>query len=124
MAFSFHDDVFDGGLNEIKDNANLLTICSSAPTTRTEAVTTYALADQALVGGDFTLADGTVSGRKLTLSEFNDVPVDTTGTGTHAAIVDGTRLLVVTEITSLAMLDTEEIDIPEIRIEFRDPVEW
>lgn len=45
MAKSVHDDVLDGALNIIKNNTNIMTVCSSEPTTRTEAVTTYALGD-------------------------------------------------------------------------------
>lgn len=93
-----HDNVLDGALDVLINNANLLTICSVAPATRTEAITTYALADVAIDSGDWTKADGDTSGRKVTLAAQNGVPVDTTGMATHYGIVDGTRLLYVLEM--------------------------
>ena len=92
------DAVKDAALSEIKDNANLMTLCSQPPTTRTEAVTTYALADQAMTSGDYTIADGDASGRKLTAGAKSDVDIDTSGMATHIAHVDGTRLLAVAEM--------------------------
>jgi len=93
-----HDDVMDAALDEIITNANLMTVCSVAPADRTEAVTTYALADQTIDSSDFTKADGDVSGRKATVAAQSGVTVDISGMGTHVAIVDGTRLLHVTEL--------------------------
>jgi hypothetical protein len=69
-----------------------------APADRTEAVTTYALADVAMADTDFTHADGDTSGRKTTVAEKAGVTVDATGMATHRALVDGTRLLFVTEL--------------------------
>lgn len=93
-----NDAVMDAALDEIINNANLMTICSVAPTTRAEAVSTYALADQAIDSGDFTKADGDVSGRKATVAAQNGVTVDASGMGTHVAITDASRLLHVTEL--------------------------
>lgn len=98
MTKWINDAVLDAALDEIRDNANLMTLCSQPPTTRTEAVTTYALADVAMASGDFTKADGDVSGRKLTVAQKTGVTVDTSGMATHRALVDGTRLLHVSEI--------------------------
>ncbi len=121
MTKTVNDDVLDAALDEIRDNCNLMTLCSQAPTTRTEAVTTYALADVSMSSGDFTKANGDTSGRKLTVSAKNTVPVDTDGTGTHLALVDGTRLLYVTSCASTAVVDTGDCDIPAWDIELRDP---
>ena len=95
-----HDDVLDGGLNIIKNNANQEILCSAQPTTRTEAVTTYALAAVSIDSGDMTLGDGDVSGRKLTVAAQESVSVSATGDGTHVALVDDTRLLNVTTLGS------------------------
>lgn len=93
-----NDAVMDAALDEIINNCNLQTLCSVAPTTRTEAVTTYALADVAMSSGDFTKADGDTDGRKVTVGEKTSVTIDSTGMATHRALVDGTRLLNVTEL--------------------------
>ena len=97
MTKSVHDDVLDAAHDEVINNATTMIACSQAPTTRTEAVTTYALADIAIDSGDFAIADGDISGRKVTVAAQAGVTVDTSGIVTHVAIVDGTRLLRVTE---------------------------
>jgi hypothetical protein len=92
-----HNDILDAALNEIA-TANLMTVCSQPPTTRTEAVTTYALADVAMAGGDYTNADGDASGRKVTVGAKAGVNVDVSGMANHVALVDGSVLLYVTEM--------------------------
>ena len=122
MARSVHDDVLDGALNIIKNNANLETICSQEPTTRTEAVTTYALGDIATTGTDFTLANGDTSGRKCTVAQKQQsAGVDSTGTADHVALVDGTRLLFVTTCTSQAVTAGNDLTINSWKIEIGDP---
>ena len=71
MGKAVHNDVLDAALAEVA-TANIMTLCSQEPTTRTEAVTTYALADVAMTpgdGNDYTIADGDTNGRKVTVSE-------------------------------------------------------
>lgn len=121
MAKSANDDCPDAYLNEIKNNANLMVACSAEPTTRTEAVTTYALADVAMVSGDFTLANGDTSGRKATVAAKNTVPVDTSGDATHVALVDGTRLLFVTTCTTQTLTSGNTVNFPAWDIEVGDP---
>lgn len=121
MAKSVHDDVLDGALNIIKNNCNLMTACSAEPTTRTEAVTTYALADAIMSGTDFTLANGDTNGRKVTVSAQAGEAVDTTGTANHVALVDGTRLLYVTTATAQALTSGNTVDFSAWDIEIADP---
>lgn len=120
MAKSVHNDVLDGAINIIND-ATLMTLCSAEPTTLTEATTTFKLADVAVSAGDFTTADGTTSGRKVTVAAKAGVPVDTGGTGTHIALCDGTRLLYVTTTTSTAVAGGGTVDIGSWVIEIADP---
>ena len=116
--------VLDTMLEEIAE-ATTLVVCSTQPTTRAEAVTTYALADVAVTpgsgNGDFTLANGDTSGRKLTVGIQSDVPVDTTGTAQHVALVDATRLLYVTTCTSQAVTSGNTVTIPAWDIEVSNP---
>jgi hypothetical protein len=121
MAKSVHDSVLDAALNIIKNQANLMTLCNAEPTTRTQAVTTFALADVAMASGDFTAANGDTSGRKLTVAAKSAVPVDTGGTGTHIALVDGTNLLYVTTTASTAVAAAGTVDIGSWVIEIADP---
>lgn len=121
MAKSVHNDVLDGAFAIISGNATTMIACSAEPTTRTEAITTYALADVAVSGGDFSAADGDSSGRKVTVASKSGVTVDTTGTATHVALVDGTRLLYVTTCTSQALTSGNTMTFPAWDIEIADP---
>jgi hypothetical protein len=121
MAKFANDAVMDAALNEVKNNANLMIACSAQPTTRTEAVTTYALADVAMSSTDFTLANGDTSGRKATVAAKSTVTVDTSGTANHVALVDGSRLLYVTTCTSQALTSGNTVNFPAWDIEIADP---
>jgi hypothetical protein len=115
MSKSSHSDVLDGLGDVIQANCNLMVACSAEPTTRAEAVTTYALADVAMSSGDFTNAtDGT--GRKLTVAAKSSVPIDATGDATHIALVDSTRLLYVTTCTQQTLTSGGTVDFPSFDI--------
>jgi hypothetical protein len=121
MAKAVHNDVLDGAF-DVLDQADLMTACNAEPTTRTEAVTTFALADVAMTPNtDFTKADGDTSGRKVTVAAKSAVTVDTTGTATHIALVDATRLLYVTTCTSQALTSGNTVNFPAFDIEIADP---
>lgn len=120
MAKYTHPDVLDGALDVIRNNCNQITICSQQPTTRAEAVSTYALGSVSANSGDFTKGNGTVSGRKLTVAakSFN---ITTNGNMTHIALVDGTRLLHVTTCSITAVVSGQVITVPAWEAEFSSP---
>ena len=121
MAKTADDTVLDGLLN-IVDNADLMTVCSSQPTTRTEAVTTFKLADVAMTPGtDFTDSNGDTNGRKTRVAAKSAVPIDSNGTALFIALVDATTLLFVTTCTSQALSAGGTVDIPVWDIEVADP---
>lgn len=121
MAKSAHNDVLDGLLNILNDG-DIMTACSAEPTTRTEAVTTFKLADVALTPGtDYTISDGDTNGRKARVAAKSAVPIDTSGTATHVAICDATRLLYVTTCTSQALTSGGTVDFPVWDVEIADP---
>jgi hypothetical protein len=121
MAKSVHDSVLDGAF-DILDQANLMTVCNAEPTTRTEAITTFKLADVAMtVNSDYTKANGDTSGRKVTVAAKSSVAVDTSGTATHVALVDGTNLLYVTTCTSQALTSGNTVNFPAWDVEIADP---
>lgn len=124
MAKSTANVVLDAALNYVANNGSRITVCSAEPTTYTEAITTFKLADVDITAGDYTgPADGDVSGRKITVDAQAGVTVDSSGTATHVAIVDvsNTALLIVTTCTSQAIVATSTIDIPAWDIEIQDP---
>ena len=79
-------DVFLQGI----DDSTLLTVCSAQPTTYAEASSTYKLADVVMTAGagngDYTLANGDASGRKLTVLQQTNMDIDSSGTATHVGM--------------------------------------
>lgn len=124
MAKFANDDVIDAALNEVAEGT-IMTVCSQQPTTRTEAVTTYALADVTMTpgagNGDFTIANGDVSGRKLTMTQKDNITIDDDGDATHIAICDGSRLLLVTTCVSQPLVAGNTVTFPSWKIEITDP---
>lgn len=93
MAF-LANDIFDSGLNVLNTATTTIHITSQEATTRTEAVTTYDLGDVSVsipAAVDRTASGG---GRKVVVPAVTTGSVTATGTASHYAIVDGTRLLV------------------------------
>lgn len=123
MAKSVHDDVLDGALNVIKNNATKQVLCSQQPTTFAEADVTYALADVVMASADFTIANGDTNGRKVTVAAKATVPVDASGTGNHIALLDVTnsKLLYVTTCAAQAVTTGNNVNFPAWDIEIADP---
>lgn len=123
MAKWVNDVVLDTMLDEIAES-NTLLVCSSQPADRTAALAA-ALADVAITPGaglgDFTISNGDTSGRKLTIAQQDNFEVDTSGTATHVALIDGTRLLYVTTCVSQALVDGNNVTTPAWDIEVADP---
>lgn len=126
MAKAAPDAVMDAALNYVAASDKLV-VCSTQPTTYTEANATYAIADVALTpgagNGDFTIANGDVSGRKLTIAAQNGVTIDTSATALHVALVltSDSTLRYVTTCTSQALVSGGTVDVPAWDIEIADP---
>ena len=122
MGKSVNDLVLDAAFDVI-DQSNIMIACSAEPTNRTEAVTTYALADAVMVADtDYTKANGDTSGRKVTMAAKSTINVDASGTATHVALCDGVNLLYVTTCTSQALTAGNDANFPAWDIEIADPV--
>lgn len=121
MAKSVHSDVLDGAW-DVLDQADIQTVCSTQPTTRTEAITTFKLADVAMTPNtDYTKANGDTSGRKVTVAAKSAVPIDSSGTAGFVALCDATRLLYVTTCTSQGLTAGGTVDIPAWKAEILAP---
>lgn len=122
MAKTTANSVFDAALDKI-GTSTLLTLCNAQPTSLAEGGTggTFVLAEHVMAGGDFSNADGDVSGRKVIVAAQAAVDVDTTGTGLFAALSDATEILEVTTVTSQAVTSGNTVDFPAWDIEFEDP---
>lgn len=115
--------VLDGALDVIA-TADLMTACSAQPTTFAEATATYALADVAMAGGDYTKAAGTgTSARKVTMAQKTGVTVDATASATHVALTKaaGSVLIYITTCTSQALTSGNTMTFPAWSVEFGDP---
>lgn len=122
MGKSVHNDVLDQTLAYIQTNAEYVTACTAEPTTFAE-VTTYKVGRAAVSSGDWTIADGDVSGRKVTLVEKTGVAVDSAGTVTHLAVTDDSvsKLLSVLTTDSRVITGNDSMKIPTFDLELRDP---
>jgi hypothetical protein len=125
MAKMAPDAMMEASLNYVRSNATRMIACNAQPTTYTEANATFALADVTMTvnTGDYTLADGDTSGRKITVAAKTAVPIDTSGTATHVALVSvsDTTLRYVTTCTSQALTSGGTVDFPAWDIEVGDP---
>lgn len=123
MAKSVHNDVLDAALDEIA-TATRLVVCSGEPA-NFAGIAAVALADVTLTAGDgngdYTIADGDTSGRKITVAAQSAVPVDATGTATHITLDDGTTLQYVTTCTSQALTSGNTCNVPAFDVELADP---
>jgi hypothetical protein len=114
-------------LADIADHGDQLHICSQAPSNFAEVVT-YSLGYVALVTGDgngaYTIQDGVVSGRRLSLAD-QTVPGTAAGIGTHAVIVDtvNSRIKSVTTAPNYNMQVGVNQAVPGYDVvEVKDPV--
>jgi len=121
MAKLLHPDVLDKGLEEIKNNANQELVCNAMPVSRADALA-KALAATAMASGDFVIANGDAGGRKITMAAKSGVSVTATGAASTCALIDGTRLLAVTdETTGQTLTAGNTVNIPTWKITFNDP---
>lgn len=124
MGKSASNTFIDGAFNTIKASADTITytLCSTQPTTRAEAVGTYMLASTTLnKTTEIALANGDVSGRKMTISAKTGISVTNSGTGQHVAICNETELLFVTTTTSQAVSAGGTVDIRSWKDEIAAP---
>lgn len=124
MGRSLHNNVLDAALEYIKDNGDKLCVCNAEPTTYLEATDSFMLMETALAAGDYTIEDGSVDGRRLTVASQNDVAVSTTGTASHFAIVDtvNEHVLLVTPCQSMSVTSGETENLNSFSWTSRDPV--
>ena len=119
MAKWANDLFMDAALDYLATGTTLL-VCSSQPADRTAALAA-ALADVVIDSGDFTKANGDTSGRKVTIGAQSNVPIDTSGTATHVAIITASALLYVTTCTSQALTSGGTVTVPAWDVEVADP---
>ena len=102
----------DAALNYI-GGGDYMCVCSTQPTTYTEANATYMLAKVAMAGGDFVVADDS-GNRKVTMAAKSGVSITNSGNAQHIAIIKSgdTTLRFVTTCTLQALTAGGTVDIP------------
>lgn len=120
-----NDDVMNAALAEIA-TATTMRVCSGASNpVDLAAATTATLASVSLTAGlgngDYTAADGDVSGRKVTVAQQTDIAITASGDATCIVLDDGTNLQYITTCTTQALTSGGTVTVPAFDIEFADP---
>lgn len=120
MAKATPDAILDAIADAIIAEATTLYVCSDQPS-NFAGISSVALADVAIDSGDFTKANGDVSGRKVTIAQQADVEIDETGDADHIVLASSDTLLYVTTCTQQTLTDGGTVTIPAWKIEISDP---
>lgn len=121
MGKYVNPNAVDSALNYVKNNALKIYLCSAQPTNYTEATTTYALGNADYTGTNITVGAGS-GGRQATFAAINNIPVSTSGTITHIAIVSGSELLLATPTsTSKAVSAGDYVNLGSFTWTINDP---
>lgn len=125
MAKWANDAVMDAALDYIADNADLLHVCTTQPADYA-GIAAVELASVALTAGDgngdYTIANGDTSGRKLTVAQQASISVTATGTAQHIALSNGSDTLIyVTTCTGQSLTSGNTVTVPAWDIEIADP---
>lgn len=123
MAKATPDAVLDAMADYIIAAADKLYVCSGQPANYA-GIAAVALADVAIDSGDFSKADGDVSGRKVTVAQQTAVPIDSSGTANHVVLAKDaatSALLYVTTCTPQALTAGGTVTVPAWDIEVADP---
>jgi hypothetical protein len=117
-----NDGVMDAALDKIA-TCTALRVCSGAsnPVDRAAAVAAT-LATVTLDSGDFSKANGDVSGRKVTIAQQANMSITASGDATCVTLDDGSTLQYVVPSTSQPLTSGGTVTSPAFDVEFGDPV--
>ena len=116
-----NDSVMDAALDHIA-TCTTLRVCAGTnnPVDRAAAVAAT-LATATLDSGDYSKANGDISGRKVTIAKQADMSITTSGDATCVTLDDGTTLRYVVPSTTRALTSGGTITSPAFDIEIADP---
>lgn len=124
MAKAAPDSTLDPVLTEIA-TASRLCVCSAEPA-NFAGIAAVLLASVAVTpgdgGGDFAIANGDTSGRKVTVAQQTGMSISSSGTGNHIVLDDGASLVFVTTCTAQALTSGGTVTVPAWDVEIADPV--
>lgn len=122
MAKAAPDATIDSMFDYV-DQSNIMHVCSAEPANYA-GIAAVSLASVAMTPDtDFTKANGSTSGRKVTVAAKSGVSVTASGTATHVVLARSTdsTLRYVTTCTSQALTSGNTVNIPAWDIEVADP---
>ena len=119
MAF-ISDTVFDNGLTVVDTNGTRLDICSTEPTTYTEATSTFTLGNDTVNTGAPT--NGATDGRRVIVPAISAGTVTGTGTAGFWALTNGSDTLYATGslASSQAVTTGNTFSLDAVSITIRD----
>jgi hypothetical protein len=122
MAKFASNDVLDGSLIVVSGATRM--VATNGQPASFAAANSGKLAEAALTVGDFSLAAGDVSGRKVTVAAKSGLAVIAAGTADHVALLDvaGSRLLYVTTCPAQALAAGGTVSIASWAVEIGAPV--
>lgn len=123
MAKFAADSVMDAALDKVATCTRM--VVTSAQPANFAGIAAVALADVVLTAGDgngdYTVANGDTSGRKVTVAAQSNITIDSSGDATHVCLDDGTTLLYVTTCTTQTLTSGGTVTVPAFDIEIADP---
>lgn len=121
MAKFANTDVLDGSLNIVRTATRMVAL-NGQPASYA-AADTGRLAEAPLANGDFTIAAGDMSGRKISIAAKSSLAVIAAGTADHVALLDATtsRLLYVTTCPAQALAPGGTVSIAGWSVEIGAP---
>lgn len=126
MAKFCSSNILNAAATVIRDNCAKIAVCTTVSIASVADAQTNMLAETTLTTGastSFTIADGDVSGRKITISQQSSIAVATTGVAGQIALYSSAAnvLYYLTNCTTQALASTSnKVTIPAWKIEFRD----
>ena len=121
MAKYVNDYIMEQGLHHIQASCDIIAVCQTEPSTYASAFSEAAVGEghqcmasrSTLASGDFTIGDGDVSGRKVTLSKRAGLTINCNGTADHIALgcKASAKLILVTTCTQQILTSGGTVDI-------------
>lgn len=122
MAKFIDNDVFDNGLNHLKNNATEMYLTDTQPADRAAAIAAALASKTGLTSGSYTgPVDGDVSGRKITKNAESGISVGTSGNVNHVTLCSASKILMITTVTTQAVTAGNTINTPAYKFELKDP---
>lgn len=120
MAFLI-DAALDAVGSYVSTNGTYIHICSQAPSTYDEASSTYSRGSVAVTSGNWTAADNSPAGRKITLDSDLSITPGSDGSVTHLAVVSGAALLATFDLSAtMTVTNGVAVTLPAVAIKTPD----